>query len=57
MHKARILTKKPIEKTVLDLKKWVKSIQTAGYNGACPVYKSNQAKRALTDSLAGSTKM
>ena len=34
IHKARILIKKPLEKTFLDFKKWVKSIQTAGYNGA-----------------------
>ena len=34
IHKARILRKKPLEKTFLDIKKWVKSIQTAGYNGA-----------------------
>ena len=37
IHKARILRKKPLEKTFLDIKKWVKSIQTAGYNGACTV--------------------
>ena len=31
----RILTiHKPLEKTFLDFKKWVKSIETAGYNGA-----------------------
>ena len=34
IHKARILRKMPIEKTFSDFKKWVKSIQTAGYNGA-----------------------
>ena len=34
IHKARILRKKPLKKTFLDFKKWVKSIQTAGYNGA-----------------------
>ena len=34
IHKARILRKKPLEKTFLDFKKWVKNIQTAGYNGA-----------------------
>ena len=33
IHKARILRKKPLEKAFLDFKKWVKSIQTAGYNG------------------------
>ena len=38
IHKARILRKKPLEKTFLDFKKWVKSIQTAGYNGARTVY-------------------
>ena len=32
--------KKPLEKTFLDFKKWLKRIQTAGYNGACTVYKS-----------------
>ena len=31
--KSRILRKKPLEKTFLDFKKWVKSIQTVGYNG------------------------
>ena len=34
IYKARILKKKPLEKTFLDFKKWVKSIQIAGYNGA-----------------------
>ena len=34
IHKAWILRKKPLEKTFLDFKKWVKRIQTAGYNGA-----------------------
>ena len=34
IHKARILWYKPLEKTFLDFKKWVKSIQTAGCNGA-----------------------
>ena len=38
VHKARILRKKPLEKTFLEFKKWVKSIQTAGYNGARTVY-------------------
>ena len=38
VHKARILRKKTLEKTFLDFKKWVKSIQTAGYNGARTVY-------------------
>ena len=37
IHKARILRKKPLEKMFLDFKKWIKSIQTAGYNGACTV--------------------
>ena len=37
IHKARILRKKPLEKTFLDIKKWVKIIQTAGYNGASTV--------------------
>ena len=31
---ARILRKKLLEKTFFDFKKWVKNIQTAGYNGA-----------------------
>ena len=39
IHKARILRKKPLEKTFLDFKKWVKSIQTAGYDGARTVLK------------------
>ena len=30
--------KKNLEKTYLDYKKWVKSIQTAGYNGARTVF-------------------
>ena len=34
IHKARILRKKPLEKVFLNFKKWVKSIQTAGYSGA-----------------------
>ena len=38
-HKARILRKKLLEKTFLDFKKWVKSVQTAGYNGARTVSK------------------
>ena len=38
IHKARILNKKPLEKTFLDSKKWVKRIQTAGYNGAHTVF-------------------
>ena len=38
IHKSRILRKKPLEKTFLDFKKWVKSIQTAGYNGARTVH-------------------
>ena len=33
IHEARILRKKPLEKTCLDFKKWVKSIQTGGCNG------------------------
>jgi len=40
IHKARILRKKPLEKTFLNFKKWVKSIQTAGYNGARTVVKT-----------------
>ena len=38
IHKFRILRKKPLQKTFLNFKKWVKSIQTAGYNGARTVY-------------------
>ena len=38
IHKSRILRKKPLEKTFLDFKKWVKRIQTAGYNGARMVF-------------------
>ena len=34
IYKARILWKKPLNKTFLAFKKWVKNIQTAGYNGA-----------------------
>ena len=37
IHKARILRKKRLEKTFLDFKKWVKTIQTGGCNGACTV--------------------
>jgi len=49
IHKARILRKKPLEKTFLDFKKWVKSIQTAGYNGARTVYsRTVSSKRLLT---------
>ena len=33
IHKVRILRKKPLEKTFWNFKKWVKIIQTAGYNG------------------------
>ena len=40
IHKARILRKKPLEKTFLDFKKWVKSIETAGYNGVRTVLRS-----------------
>ena len=36
MHKARVLRKK----TFLDFKKWIKSIQTAGYNGARAVHRT-----------------
>ena len=34
IHKTKIIRKKPLEKTFFNFKKWVKSIQTAGYNGA-----------------------
>ena len=33
IHKARILRIRPLEKTCLDFKKWVKSIKPPGYNG------------------------
>ena len=39
IHKARVLRKKPLEKTFLDFKKWVKSIKTAGCNGARTIFK------------------
>ena len=39
IDKARILRKKPIEKTFLDFKKWIKSLQTA-----CMVDISNDKK-------------
>ena len=32
IHKAGILRKNPLEKTFVDFKKWVKSIETVGYN-------------------------
>ena len=38
IHKARI-KKTPFEKTCLDFKKWIKKIQTAGYDGARTVCK------------------
>ena len=31
------MKKNPLKKISLDFKKWVKSIQTAGYEGACTV--------------------
>jgi len=34
IHKGRIFGKNFLEKTFLTFEKWVKSIQTAGYNGA-----------------------
>ena len=34
IHKGRIARKKTLKKTRLDFKKWAKSIQTTGYNGA-----------------------
>ena len=34
IHKDRIFWKKLLEKTFLTFKKWVKNIQTVGYNGA-----------------------
>ena len=50
IHKARILRKKLLEKTFLDFKKWVKTIQTAGYNDARTVLMCcfmNRAKMIL----------
>ena len=38
IHRARILRKKPLGKTFLDFRKWVKSIQTVDYNGARMVH-------------------
>ena len=32
-NKSRVSKTQPREKTFFDIKKWVKSIQTAGYNG------------------------
>ena len=51
IHKARILRKKPIEKTFFNFKKWVKSIQTAGYNGALTVYCLWLEESQLTNSV------
>ena len=39
IHKGRIFWKTLLEKTFLNFKKWVKNIQTVGYNGARKVYK------------------
>ena len=41
-NKARIIKKKAPLKKFLDLKKWVKSIQTTGYNGVRTVYSLHQ---------------
>ena len=41
IHKVRILQKKLLKKTFLAFKNGVKSIQTAGYNGARTVYVLN----------------
>ena len=38
VHKGRIFLKNLLEKMFLNFKKWVKSIQTTGYNGARTVY-------------------
>ena len=38
INKDIIFWKNLLEKTFLASKKWVKNIQTAGYNGACSVY-------------------
>jgi hypothetical protein len=38
IHKDRIFWKNLLEKTFLASKKWVKNIQTVGYNGASTVY-------------------
>ena len=39
IHKDRIFWKKLLEKMFLASNKWVKNIQTSGYNGARTVYK------------------
>ena len=39
IHKDKIFWKNLLEKTFLASKKWVKNIQTAGYNGAYTVLK------------------
>jgi hypothetical protein len=49
IHKARILRKKPLEKTFLAFKKWVKSIQTAGYNGTRTVLNLRKLKSSKTE--------
>ena len=46
IHKARILIKN-LEITFLDFKKWVKSIQTEGYNGARTVSAKVHAPRGF----------
>ena len=48
IHKARILRKKPLEKTFFYFKKWVKSIQTAGYNGARTVFDKKSLPFSIT---------
>ena len=45
--------KKPLEKTFLDFKNWVKNIQTAGYNGAHTV--TNLSTKMGADKLAENT--
>ena len=49
IHKARMLRKKSYEKKIFDFKKWVISIQTAGYNGARTVF-SDQLQRHVFSS-------
>ena len=46
VHKVRILRKKLL-KNVFGLQKWVKSIQTAGYNCACTVIERSQPTKSF----------
>ena len=49
IHKARILRKKLLEKTFLDFKKWIKSIQTAALFG---LYYITKRTRRIAANLA-----